>query len=195
MSQVSRRNVGGNTYDLKKFGGVIATLRDRDDINTITDLRGKIIAAASISGLGSGQMQFKEMIDSGLHHLQDPKQLVFTSNQGKVVKGLLNGDFDVGFIRTDQPQRSKDTDGNPIDLSKFKIVDPKPDLNIDGIPFPFQSSTDLYAEWNIAALSHVDTEVSRAVQRAMFRISDHAEVGKALLECYDPAIGHISKRL
>ena len=75
VSQVSRRNVGGNTYDLKKFGGVIATLQDRDDINTITDLKDKIIAAASISGLGSGQMQFREMVENGMNYL-DRKSVV-----------------------------------------------------------------------------------------------------------------------
>jgi serine/threonine protein kinase/ABC-type phosphate/phosphonate transport system substrate-binding protein len=189
-SQVSKRVIGGEVYNLKKFGGVIAALAERDDISSIQDLNNKIVAAASISGLGSGQMQFKEMIDHGMNHLQDPKQLVFTSNQGKVVNGILNGDFDVGFVRTDQLERSKDADGNPVDLSKFKIIDPKPDLNIDGVPFPFESSTDLYAEWNIAALTHVDTEISRAVQRAMFRISDYAAVGNAILACYEQNINN-----
>jgi ABC-type phosphate/phosphonate transport system substrate-binding protein len=140
-SQVSLRIVKGVKYDLKKFGGVIAALADNDQINTITDLRGKIVAAASISGLGSGQLQFREMLKAGLNYLNDPKQLVFTSNQGKVVSGLLKGEFDVGFIRTDQLETSVDAEGNPVDLSVFKIIDAKPNLNIDGTPFPFQSST------------------------------------------------------
>jgi serine/threonine protein kinase/ABC-type phosphate/phosphonate transport system substrate-binding protein len=183
VSQVSRRKVGGGVYDLKKFGGVIATLRNRTDIQGISDLKNKVIAAASISGLGSGQMQFKEMVDNGLSYLQDPKQLVFTSNQGKVVNGLLSGEFDVGFVRTDQIERSKDDDGNLVDLSQFKILEPKNGLEIDGVPFPFQSSTDLYAEWNIAGLTHVSPQVSREVQRAMLSIADYAKVGKALDDC------------
>lgn len=182
-SQVSRRNINGNIYDLKKFGGVIVTLASRDDIASILDLRNKVIAAASISGLGSGQMQFKRMVDNGMNYLQDPKQLVFTSNQGLVVKGVLNGDFDVGFVRTDQLERSKDNQGNPVDLNRFKIVSPVPNLTIDGEAFPFQSSTELYAEWNIAALTHVSPTVSREVQRAMLAIQDHAAVGRALADC------------
>lgn len=184
VSQVSRRRVGGNTYDLKKFGGVIATLKDRDDINTIMDLKDKIIATASISGLGSGQMQFKEMIDNGMNYLQDPKQLVFTSNQGLVVKGLLTKEFDVGFIRTDQIERSKDADGNPVNRSLFKVIDPKPDLAIDGEPFPFESSTELYAEWNVAALTKVSTEVSREVQKALLMLADYSKIGAAVDKCY-----------
>eukprot|EP00934_Nitzschia_sp_Nitz4_P003244 Nitzschia sp. Nitz4//scaffold256_size27904//19844//23755//NITZ4_008172-RA/size27904-augustus-gene-0.6-mRNA-1//-1//CDS//3329544420//3234//frame0 len=184
VSQVSRRVVGGVTYDLKKFGGVIATLADRDDIQELADLRDKIIAAASISGLGSGQMQFKRMVDKGMNYLQDPKQLVFTSNQGLVVKGLINGDFDVGFIRTDQLERSKNADGTPVDLSQFKVIEPIPDLAIDGVPFPFQSSTALYAEWNVAALTHVNNDVSRAVQTALIDIAAYARIGAALQACY-----------
>ena len=184
-SQVSRRNIKGTIYNLKKFGGVIATLANRTDINSIKDLKDKRIAAASISGLGSGQMQFKRMVDNGMNYLQDPKQLVFTSNQGKVVKGVLQGDFDVGFIRTDQLERSKDANGNPIDLDMFKVIDPIPDLEIDGTPFPFESSTELYAEWNIASLTHVPSDVSKEVQRAMMQVAEFGEVGKSIRKCYE----------
>ena len=145
-SQISRRVIEGRTYHLKRFGGVIVTRADRDDISTIFDLKDKVIAAASISGLGSGQMQFREMQESNMSYINDPKQLVFTSNQGKVVKGVLNREFDVGFVRTDQLERSKDAEGNPIDTSLFKIIDPKPSLHIDQEPFPFESSTQLYPE-------------------------------------------------
>ena len=113
----------------------------------------------------------------------DPKQLVFTSNQGKVVKGVLSGEFDVGFIRTDQIERSKDAYGNAIDPKLFRIIDPKQNLTIGGEPFPFTASTALYPEWNIAALSHVAEDVSRELQSAMIALSEHAKVGAALLKC------------
>eukprot|EP00529_Nitzschia_sp_RCC80_P006728 CAMPEP_0113493838 /NCGR_PEP_ID=MMETSP0014_2-20120614/28800_1 /TAXON_ID=2857 /ORGANISM="Nitzschia sp." /LENGTH=1552 /DNA_ID=CAMNT_0000387717 /DNA_START=353 /DNA_END=5011 /DNA_ORIENTATION=- /assembly_acc=CAM_ASM_000159 len=187
VSQVSRRRVSGNVYDLKKFGGVIFA-RKNNPIVSIDDLEDKIIAAASISGLGSGQMQFKRMIDAGMNYLQDPRQLVFTSNQGKVVQGVYNGDFDVGFVRTDQLERSKDENGQPYNVSEvFTIINPIDDLQIDGTPFPFQSSTELYAEWNLAALLHVDPEVSREVQRAMLNVGDFAHIGDVLLDCYSGA--------
>lgn len=129
-------------------------------------------------------MQFKEMVDAGMHYLNDPKQLVFTSDQGLVVQGLLEGEFDVGFVRTDQLERSIDArDGLPVNVTRFKILDPKPGLEIDGVPFPFQSSTDLYAEWNVAGLTHVNPQVSNEVQRAMLSVADFAKVGQALEEC------------
>ncbi|KAL3934069.1 MAG: hypothetical protein SGBAC_010128 [Bacillariaceae sp.] len=184
-SQVSSRNVDGNTYELKKFGGVIIVLKNRTDINSIDDLKDKVIAAASISGLGSGQMQFKAMVDNGMNYLQDPKELVFTSNQGKVVQGVLSGAFDVGFIRTDQLERSKDVNGNLVNRSLFKVIDPIPNLAIDGEQFPFESSTELYAEWNIASLTHVSPDVTREVQRAMLSIGSYGELGAEILDCYE----------
>lgn len=185
VSQISRRVVGGQEYFLKRFGGVIATLADRDDIQTIHDLKDKVIAAASISGLGSGQMQFREMQNAGMSYINDPRQLVFTSNQGKVVQGVLDGKFDVAFIRTDQLERSIDSEGNPIDIRKWKVIDPKPNLSIDRTPFPFQSSTPLYPEWNIASLDHVPDEISTELQNAMLNIGKYTKLAKAKQKCFD----------
>lgn len=183
-TMVSRRVVGGAVYDLKKFGGVIVTQAGRDDITSLQDLRDKVIAAASINGLGSGQLQFKRMFDVGLNYLQDPKQLVFTSDQELVIQGVAKGDFDLGFVRTDQLERTKDENGNLYNVSDFKVLEPLANLTIDGSPFPYPSSTELYAEWNIAALLHVDPQVSREVLRAMLSLGDFAKVGDPLRECY-----------
>lgn len=185
VSQVSRRKISGNVYHLKKFGGVIFRRHDRTDIQTMQDVPGKVVAAASISGLGSGQMQFLAMQQAGLSYINDPKQLVFTSNQGKVVNGVLNGEFDVGFVRTDQIERTKDSNGTLVDTAAFAILDPVPGLNIDGEPFPFEATTPLYPEWNIAALAHVPVDVSEALQDAMLSLADHAKVISDLQECMD----------
>lgn len=69
VSQTSRRKISGNVYDLKKFGGVIMARADNDEVQDIQDLRGKVVAAASISGLGSGQMQFLEMQKAGMSYI------------------------------------------------------------------------------------------------------------------------------
>lgn len=153
---------------------MIATLSNRDDIQSLQDLKGKVVAAASISGLENGQVQFRLMQDLGMSYLNDPKQLVFTSDEELVIRGLLSGDFDVGFIRTGQIERSTDADGNPRDPSLFKVIDRIAGLKSNGKDFPFSSSTMLYPEWNIAALSHVATNVAFEVQSAMLAISDHA---------------------
>ena len=44
-------------FTLNQFGGTIFTRSNRTDINTIHDLRDKIVEAVSITGLGACQMQ------------------------------------------------------------------------------------------------------------------------------------------
>lgn len=184
VSQISRRNVGGITYHLKRFGGVIAVRSNNTSINTIKDLKNKIIGAASISGLGSGQMQYREMSNAGMSYVNSPRQLAFTSNQQDVVDGVLDGTFDAGFIRTDQLERSVDNKtGRLIDTTRIKVVDPIPGLNIDGVPFPFQSSTPLYPEWNVASLKHVSDGVAIEVQAALLAQADHARIHASVHKC------------
>jgi ABC-type phosphate/phosphonate transport system substrate-binding protein len=186
-SQISRRDINDNVFNLQMFGGVIMARKDNTEVNHIRDLQGKRVAAASISGLGSGQMQFLEMQKAGMSYINDPGQLVFTSDQGKVVTGVLSGDFDVGFVRTDQIERTKNADGTLIDPKLFKIIDPIPDLKIGDMDFPFESSTPLYPEWNIASLSHVSEDVQRAVQQAILDLGYHADVQLQLDTCLEEA--------
>lgn len=84
VTATSRVKVRGHTFDLDVFGGVIATREDRDDIDTIYDLKGKIIGAQSIAVLNGGQTQFYEMVTAGMSYVMDPKQVVFTYNQNAV---------------------------------------------------------------------------------------------------------------
>ena len=109
--------------------------------------------------------------------------MVFTSNQGKVVNGVLNGEFDVGFVRTDQIERSKDSNGTAIDPNLFEILNVQPNLTIEGEPFPFEASTPLYPEWNIASLSHVPVDVSQALQESMLALADHARAANDMAQC------------
>lgn len=134
----------------------------------------------------SGQMQFRRLRQNGIHHLQDPEQIIFMRNQGKVVQAVLEGKVDVGYVRTDQLERTMDPNtGKLVDLSLVKIIDALPDLSIDDVPFPFQSSTRLYPEWNIAALSHVRDEVARKVQSSLLEMSEHAALAQPLLDCVE----------
>jgi guanylate cyclase len=152
------------------------------EINRLDDISGKIVAAAAISSFGGGQMQFREMQNAGLSYINDPKQVVFTGDQAAIVKGVINGDFDVGFVRTDQIERTIDDDGNPIDGSLLKVLEPK-DNKIDDQPFPFAASTRLYPEWNLGALDFVPSDVSAEVQAAMLALHEHSLVGKAIEKC------------
>lgn len=111
---INRRESRGYEYDLDEYGGVIFTLATNKDINRVEDLKGRTIGAGSITAMGAGQTQFYEMVKHGLSYVADPKQVIFTKDERLVVDGLLKGEFEVGFARTDQIERHLDENGDPI---------------------------------------------------------------------------------
>mmetsp|Transcript_24363 Transcript_24363/g.54895 ORF Transcript_24363/g.54895 Transcript_24363/m.54895 type:complete len:1195 (-) Transcript_24363:108-3692(-) len=192
VTQKSIQKVGNNTYEFTLFGGVIFVRADRTDIKTIADLKDKSIAAASISGLGSGQAQFRVMVDNGLNYIQDPSQLVFTSNQGAVVNMVYKKVVDVGFVRTNQIELMESQ--GKTKKSYFRYLSP---VNVyeNGQPYPFESSTVLYPEWNVAALSHVHWLIQREVQRALLEM-DQSELAAqaANIKGWIPTLSYMELR-
>ena len=116
---VNRRESRGHSYDLDLYGGVMFTLASNKDINSVEDFKGKTIGAGGITAMGGGQTQFYEMVRAGLSYVADPKQVIFTNDELQTVQGLLDGDFEVAFARTDQIERhiSQET-GKAIDPGK-----------------------------------------------------------------------------
>jgi ABC-type phosphate/phosphonate transport system substrate-binding protein len=103
---VNKREARGHIHELDMYGGVIFTRADNDRVNSIEDLKGKTIGAGGITAMGAGQTQFYEMFRDGLSYVADPLQVSFTNNEGLLVGGVLKGDFEVGFARTDQVRSS-----------------------------------------------------------------------------------------
>ena len=169
VSQIGYQTIGGDRFEIQEFGGVIFRLKTRTDINSLQDVKNKSIGAASISGLGSGQAQFLMFVKKGLSFINDPSQVVFTSNQGKVVKAVEKGLIDVGFVRTNQIEKMEAAGVKDISMSKFEIIE-KVALQSGGEDYPFPITTDLYPEWNLAALPHVDWRIMKGVQEAMLKL-------------------------
>ena len=177
-------SVRGRAFELDVYGGVIAVRADNDAINTIVDLRDKIIGAGAIVDLMGAQLEIYEMgRDGGMSYVNDPRQVSFTKYQVDVVRGVLSGRFDVGFLRTNQIEPTTDENGEPIDPDLFKIIDPKVYVMDNGDLFPFLHSTDIYPEWPLAALSNVPDDVQLAVQEALFDFEAHAMIGNMINGC------------
>jgi len=185
LTFISRRVVKKEAHLLTKFGGVVVARSDNDEVNSLRDVPGKIVGTISISGLGSGQMQFRELQKLGIHHLQDVKQLLFMGNQGKIVKAVLDGSIDVGFVRTDQLERYIDSEtGELLNLTRVKVIGEQSGLESDGKPFPFPASTPLYPEWAFGAVRAPPDIVVSAVQKELYQMAQHASIVPTLETCY-----------
>ncbi len=174
--------VRNQQFGLDVYGGVIAVRHDNDEINTIADLKDKIIGAGGIMDLMGGQMQIYEMARAGITYVNDPKQVVFTQNQNDVVVGVLDGTFDVGFIQTSQIELTTDESGELVDPALFKILEPKVFVMESGELFPFLHSTSIQPQWPFSALPGVASDVQQAVLAALMDFGKYAAIGKQL-EC------------
>jgi diguanylate cyclase (GGDEF)-like protein len=157
----------------RAFGGVIFARSDATGINTLTSLKGKTIAIVSPNALGGYQMQAYELKRAGVRLPQDAKLLATGLPQDNVVKAVLDGRADAGFVRTGMLEAMA-REGK-LDASKLKV------LNLQHPPgFPVQISTRLYPEWPFAAMPHVDEQLARHVAATLFLLDEHSDAVKAM---------------
>ena len=153
---------------VSKFGGVIFTLANRNNINGLSDLRGKTVAAAHINSLGGFRTQQWILKKSGIDFPDEAKQIIYTGQpQDKVIDAVLAGKADVGFVRTGLIE-SLINEGK-LDPRAIKIINP---LKEKG--FPLLLSTELYPEWPFSATHNAPDALIKAVTLALLEIPpDH----------------------
>jgi hypothetical protein len=105
------------------------------------------------------------------------------------VKGLLDGRWDVAFVRTGQLERTIDpATGDIADQDLVKVLEPRIHIMDDGELFPFLHSTPVFPEWPLSAVSNVDRIVSEEVAKAMVNLEWHKKVGEAIHACWEEAM-------
>jgi hypothetical protein len=169
--------------------GTILVRADNEEINTIADLKDKVIAAQSLSVFAAAQSQFWVMYKNGLDSVMDPKQVIFTQHDDETVQGVLTGRWDVGFVPSGRAERTiDDATGEFIDPNLFKVIEPKLYIMDDGDIFPFLHSTPIFPEWPLFAKQNIDLIVSEEVALALINFRRHKSVGEEIHRCLEDAI-------
>lgn len=75
---VSRLTSRGREYELDVFAGTIMARAENREINTVADLKDKVIGAQNFFDFAGGQAQFFVMYKNGVDFIVDPKQVIFT---------------------------------------------------------------------------------------------------------------------
>ena len=156
-----------------KFGGVIITKADRNDINAIEDLKGKNFMAVSPTAFGGWNMAEGVLFEKGI---ENPEKFFAKIDYGKthdnVIEAVANGQVDAGTIRTDALERA--VARGEAKLEDFKII------NEQKTPgFPFVHSTPLYPEWPFAAVESNDAELNESVAQALLNMPKNSSAAKA----------------
>lgn len=149
-----------------KFGSVIFTLSNREDIKQLEDLKGKTFAAVDELAFGGWRLAWREFLDNGINPYTDFKALRFAvGNQQDVVYDVRDGNADAGTVRTDMLERMA-ASGN-INLDNYKIIGNK---TTEG--FPFWHSTPLYPEWAFSATRKMDADFKAKVVNTLLSIPE-----------------------
>ena len=153
------------------FGGVIFTSGKNTAINRLEDIKGKSFVAVDKESFGGWQMQWKEFLDHGIDPYKDFTRVDFAGTQDQTVYSVLNGEYDAGATRTGiLEQLVKD---GKISMSDIKIINQCSDCG-----FPFLHSTQIYPEWPVARLIHVDDALAHEVALAMMKMKPDDKAAK-----------------
>lgn len=143
------------------FGAIIFTRADRQDIQSLEDLKGKSLMAVERNGFGGFQMAWRELKEHGIDPFEDLSSLTFTGfPQGQSVQAVLEGRVDAATFRTNTLEILQ-AEGK-INMRDFRI------LNAREYPgFPFALSTRLYPEWPFARMRATPQELAQKVAIAL----------------------------
>ena len=162
------QNLHSNGKGYCRFGGVIFTRSNRSDIYHISDLKGKRFAAVDPQSFGGWEMAWHVLHHAGVDPYDDFASLHFSGTHDQVVYDVLSGKADAGTVRSDTLERMEHE--GKIRLANLYIINQQWHEGFD-----FVHSTQLYPEWPIAKLSHVDNKLAKEVAIALMEMSPEDE--------------------
>lgn len=153
----------------KTVGSTIIARSDRKDLNTVSDLQGKSIAASMPSSLGGWLAALREIYKQGV----DPDSF-FSSVHFKefqtpdVVSSVLNSNVDAGILTTCVLEQIE-TSGM-IEKGSLKVINQQP---IDEAGLTCRRSTsDLYPDMSFAAVAGTPEWLAREVTIALLSMPE-----------------------
>jgi PAS domain S-box-containing protein len=162
-----------NNQPVAVFGGIIFTRAEQSNINVLSDIKNKTIAATNTDSFGGYQMQSYALRQVGVNLSQDAKIIFTGMPHDNVVNAVLNKRADVGFVRTGLLE-SMVREGK-LDIKKIKIINRQ---RTHG--FPVQASTKLYPEWAFASMPNVQEDIARHVAAALFVLEENTAATRAM---------------
>lgn len=153
-----------NKQIVNQLSAVIFTHVDRNDINTLNDLRNKSFMAVENNDLAGFQIAWLAFKKTGINPFKDFSKLEFSGySQDKNVYSVLNKKIDAATIPSGILE-SMANDGL-IDLNKLKILNRQSNEQ-----FPLLHSTALYPEWPIAKLKNTSNDLTKDVTSVLLNL-------------------------
>jgi len=154
---------------LNRYGGVIAVKADRQDINQLSDIRGKTIATTHKEAFAIYLLPLDTLMNAGVD-IRKECHLLFTGQpQERILDTLRSGAADVAFFRTGYIEEL--IAKGKLKKGELKIINPQPKTDT----FHYFRSTPLYPEWAVAATSRPNPTIIKETSIALFRIESSSQ--------------------
>ncbi|MFH1155463.1 MAG: phosphate/phosphite/phosphonate ABC transporter substrate-binding protein, partial [Pseudomonadota bacterium] len=157
-----------------KYGGVIFCRKDRTDIRTLNDLKGKSFMAVSESSLGGWLMAWRELQENGIDPHRDFRELKFNETHDRVVYAVRDRQTDAGTVRTNTLE-ALSAEGK-IDLADYYVF---PRLHDRDLGTPYLLTTREYPDWPMARVLHTPDALAEAVAVALLQMPQDSPAARA----------------
>jgi len=146
----------------RSLGGVIITREDRQDIRGLADLAGLTVGSPGRAFLGGYAAPLYEADEAGID-LRAESRIRFLGTHDAVVRAVLAGDVDAGFVRSGVIESMRDRSDLSVDALRV--------VNRQSMgSYPFAVSTRLYPEWPMVTMPHVPDDLERRIAAALFAL-------------------------
>lgn len=142
-------------------GAAVIALASRTDIQKLTDLRGKQIAATlptSVDGMLAVRMELAEQKFDNRHFFRSVRYLGYS--MPNVIEGVLSGHFDAGVVPVCTLERIEAED--LIERGALRVISPKSDDDT-----VCAHTSELYPDLVAATFSWTDPELTRLTTSAL----------------------------
>ena len=146
---------------LSVFGGLFFTHPKNEQINQISDLRGKTIALIDYQFVGGCVMPKVVLRKNKIDLLKEAGTIIYTHNHEDVVFEVLSGRADIGIVKSGVVENM--ASNGLIDLEEIKGLQKQTTPG-----FPYMLSTDLAPEWPLVKLAHVSDFLAVEIARKLF---------------------------
>lgn len=164
LSALATREVrAADGEGMLQFGTAIIVRADRQDLQTLADLKGKTLVAVSPEAFGGFQLAWYEFHLQGIDPFRELASIRYIGfPQDAIVGAVLSGQADAGVVRSGLVE-SMIEEGR-LEQGKVRAL-----LDNTHFNYPFLVSTRLYPEWVFAMHRSTDRRLAEAVAAALLR--------------------------
>ncbi|MDX1796510.1 MAG: PhnD/SsuA/transferrin family substrate-binding protein [Hydrogenovibrio sp.] len=151
------------------LGAVLIARADRSKLKRLSDLKNQSVMAVSPAEFDGYQIIQRELLLAGLSPEKDFFEMLFTNgSQKNIVKAILNGEADIGIIRSGVLESM--IAHKELKPGKIKIIHPQTAPHY----LPLHSSSMLYPNWSVVKLNHTEIALARQVAITLKNMPKHS---------------------